>query len=478
MRQIPAILFTTALVAGFGAAAPAAADCIAGLDGGTPTLTCTGASGANANNGTAGLAITVEGGATVTASGNGNNTRPFTLSGPDQSLDNAGVIENTNPANNADAIRVLGDGLSVVNSGTIIGGDRGIHQTAGSQGFSLVNTADGVIRSRRQAVRTDSDAFGILGTSVVNFGLIESQNGRAVQARGTGSSVINHGTMIGGEEVIEGRVDFTLMNYGTIRIGDPATTRDEDGVQFSSGEAHNWGTILATDDGIDIDEGYVHNYATGVIRSDGFENGRDSGGIDADAFFQIEGNDAARPAGALTIVNEGLIEGPRAITSDIERTGAMHITNSGTLIGDGIAIDMAPGMTDSSLSILGESRIVGDVIFGGGDDLLTIGALTSGTFIEGIFDGGAGENTVVLAGYALSAIKAFDLLGDTVSLTLATLSGNVSASFANFGFWEVEGRRYSAADLAEVAPIPLPAALPLLLTALLGLGILRRRRTA
>lgn len=146
--------------------------------------------------------------------------------------------------------------------------------------------------------------------------------------------------------MVEAREDFTIENHGTIAIRglewDTTTRRwsidgsiatdDEDGVQFASGTAHNYGVILGTDDGIDIDEGQVHNHATGVIVSTGSASDPMEGGsgIDVDETFEPTVGDD-RPAGPLTIINEGYIEGVRAIGTDVASTSEITIENSGTL---------------------------------------------------------------------------------------------------------------------------------------------------
>ena len=266
--------------------------------------------------------------------------------------------------------------------------------------------------------------------------MIESSNGRAIQLRGQGATVINHGTLLGGEEVVEGRLDFTLENYALIRVR--AGVVDEDGVQFASGTAHNWGLIEGSDDGIDIDEGVIYNHVGGQIISTNPADTRDSAGIDADPVLQIPSlAPALHPqAGVLTIINEGLIAGPRAIAADLERTGAIDVINSGTLRGNhGIALDYAPGMGDSQLTLFGESRIFGDVRFGGGDDTVTLGVLTSGLIIEGVFDGGAGANRVVFDGYELIDLLLFEVEDGLVYLVISTVSRSRRAlpSFRSMG---------------------------------------------
>ncbi len=465
MTQFWKLPATTLVALSFGATL-AQADCIPGTDAlGAPTLTCTGPDNAALTEGTDGTSILIAPDGVISPL----SGRALTLMGDDQSVLNEGLIESLDD----EAVRTSGARLTIDNAGTIRATeDRGIRLQAGADDATVINRAGALILSRDQTIRADNDD-NIANLRVENAGTIQSTDGRAIQARGPGTTVINTGNLFGGEEVIEARTDFRLENFGTIRINDGV--EDEDGVQFASGRVDNHGLIQGSDDGIDVDEGIIVNHAGGVIRVVPPAGAPGGNGIDADEVLQAPGGDL--PAGLLTIVNAGLIEGPKAIGVDENRTAAIDVINSGTLRGySGVAMGFAPGMTDSSLTLTGASRISGDVLFGGGDDRLTLGALTGGTFLDGIVDGGAGDNTVDLAGYKLWQIKGFDLAQDQVRLTLSLAEGLFRTTVRNFDTWVVDGRSYATTDLAQVAPIPLPAALPLLLTALAGLGLAARRR--
>lgn len=486
---------TTAIAASLTAlcafAVPANAACVAGEDAGNPTLTCTATDSGNINDDRPNLSVTVESDAEVTRA----EGRPVQLGGTGQSVNNLGLIE----SGNDDAIRGTGANLTVDNAGTIDGGDRGIRLQDGATGFTLNNLADGQIFARRQAVRLDN-GDGLNDATIVNDGLIESTDGRAIQSRHPGTKITNNGILRGGEEVVEGREDFTIENRGTIALNgldwdaenriwtNSGATTDEDGVQFASGRADNYGVILGTDDGIDIDEGVIHNHAAGVIVSTGaFDDPSNGGsGIDVDATFgPSTGED--RPAGPLEIINEGYIEGINAIGTDPGGDGEpssaseLTITNSGTLVGrSGTAIQMTPTQGNSRLTLTGDSQIFGDVIFGGGDDLLTVGDVTSGPLINSIFDGGAGDNTVTFTELALGDVTSARFGTEQISLSLTTGDGAISGDFRNFGFWQFgsdDALTTSAlrSALPQAVVVPLPAGLPLLVTALGGLAWLRRR---
>lgn len=487
MKNTHKLVLATMLAALYNAPTMAAT-CIPGGSIDSPTLLCTAVDSGNINNNQNNLAVTVESDAQIVrASG-----RPVQLGGSNQSVDNQGLIE----SGNDDAIRGRGTNLTIDNSGTIRGGDRGIRLQDNAHNFTLINQESGEIYAQRQAVRLD-DEFALENAHITNYGLIESTEGRAIQSRGPGTTVINHGTLRGGEEVIEARENFTLENHGTIALNglswdadtrtwtNTGATDDEDGVQFASGTADNYGVILGTDDGIDIDEGKVHNHATGVIISTGTASDPLNGGsgIDIDPLFEPTLGEV-REAGPLTIINEGYIEGVRAIGADEASTAEITIENSGTLVGrGGNAIELAPNQGNSSLLLTGNSEIIGNVIFGSGDDKLIIDGLTStsGMLSTGIFDGGLGNNSVFFNDFSLSDILSFDIADALIYMSFGIANNELfSGNFKNFSTWTFsDGRAFSTEALASQfmnpSAVPLPAALPLFAFGLFGLWAGRAR---
>lgn len=395
MSKLTTSAMTVAFFALHAFASTASAACIEGGDATNPTLTCTATDSGNIDDNRDNLSVNVDSDAQIVrASG-----RPVQLEGSDQSITNQGLIE----SGDDDAIRGKGVNLTVDNYGTIRGGDRGIRLQDDADGFTLINRESGRIFAVNQAVRLDN-GDELVNATITNYGLIESLDGRAIQSRGPGSKVFNYGTLRGGEEVIEAREDFYLENHGTIAIhglewdavtrtwtkDDAIATADQDGVQFASGEVHNYGLIMSTDDGIDFDEGLVHNYATGAIISAGPNNDPSKGGIDVDPLFEPTVG-AARVAGPLTIINEGYIEGGRAIATDDASTAQITIENSGTLLGrSGTAIGLAPGQGNSRLTQRIGGVILGNVLFGSGNDVLEM----RGGQINGDISMGAGDDVL------------------------------------------------------------------------------------
>ena len=439
---------------------------------------------------------------TVVASDDEDVT-PIDVRADDVSIDNDGAIEQRDV--DGYAITTTGRRTTVANRGAIVSGDRGIEAfdeienadgddiPTGSEGLTVINEAGATISSRRQAVRSPAP-----GATVENRGEIVSVEGRAIQVRGNGATVENHGLLEGGEEVVEGRGVFSLTNYGDITIGrrelgepdedgfraaiGPVSDAegavnglpdDEDGVQFAGGELRNHGLIRGTDDGVDTDEGLIVNHAGARIETVG-----GGSGVDIDEVYEDE--EVERPNGTLRIENAGVIEGDRAVGADEEATNAIEIVNSGVLRGrSGVAVALAPGQGPSTVTLLGASEVYGDILFGGGDDMLTIEGVTSGVLINSEFDGGEGENMVILEGYDFDDIIGFGpKSGGFELLTLLSEGDRLTAPFRNFQTWRVGGTYYDTATLtaATPAPIPLPATLPMLLAGLGAAAALRRPR--
>ena len=353
----------------------------------------------------------------------------------------------------------LGEGARVLNQGSVEGGDEAI--TAGA-GLTVEN--DGAIEGADDGIDVD----GSDGLTVLNLGVIAA-GGKAITAGdGAGATLENEGVVEAGSEGFEAGDDATLINLGGGRI-----VAGEDAVQLGRGAfVGNDGLIeaLAGDegDGIDLDDGTILN--TGTIRA------ADGAGID----FDGEGPGGEPVADAL-IDNAGLIEGAIGIqvemgsAEDAANLAAQTVFNEGTIRGtSGVAIDLGAG-DDLVVAVLG-GEIDGDTLLGEGDDLLLFHRdeqqVVQSMF--GLLDGGAGEDQVAFNNFDSAGLSGRAVEGG-FALTLTQGASSLSATLLGFESFAFDDATLTAEDVAAVAPIPLPAGLPLLAAGLGGLTLLRRR---
>lgn len=460
-----------------------------------PALLCVGTVDVAIDDNRDSLTVDVDTGAVVRpASG-----RALDLDGEVPQVINKGTIESLDDeAIRIDGPRVTTDAnhFTVDNAGVIRADqDRAIRMREGSDGSRIINREGGEIFAKDQAIRADADADQgeIVPTNieVINYGLVRSEEGRAIQARGEGTKVTNFGILNAGEEVIEGRGNFTLVNHGDIFIGERTRDdgnggtetflpEDEDGTQFASGTVTNYGRIRGTDDGIDFDEGTITNHAGAVIQTVGTAGN----GIDIDEIYEDEYG--SRPNALAKIDNRGLIEGPQGVGADSAATNPVTILNSGILRGtDGTAIGLAPGQGDTLVELSGGGQIFGDILFGnGGTNTLILDGLTDGA---GIFSKVLAQNggtfDVVFRNMTLSDMLAYRLTKNLFELDVAAGSSRFRLNAHGVNSFELEGVTRNAQAFASylgangVAPIPLPAAGWLLLSGLAGIGLAARRRS-
>jgi hypothetical protein len=408
-----------------------------------------------------------------------------------------------------------GTGAIVRNVGSIDGGVGGVELGSGS---TLDNALGGTIETRSGAA--------VLGTDSVR---IENGSGAVIRNLGAGSAVelrdpdmaelINRGELhsADGSAVVIGAGREALIDNereGEIRAerGSAIVTR---AVRTS---IDNAGDILADETAIDQVDGDrldVINRAGGRIESilgaavdlrDGRivneSRARISGeraGLSAEAGRlenggRIEARDRRDGAGVevgagaedMEIENGGEIVGATGIRFSDGNTGRQSIKNTGRIEGTaGAAILFGAADDGANLQLSGESEIFGDVLFGGSDDALDIFDISSGSLIAGgLFDGGAGTDTLSFAAsYAASDFTAFDFLDAwSVGITVTAEDGqSLYGLFRNFETFLIGGTERSYAELRDaftpaVAPVPVPAALPMMLAALGGLGWAARRR--
>ncbi|MEI4469849.1 VPLPA-CTERM sorting domain-containing protein [Frigidibacter sp. MR17.24] len=362
-----------------------------------------------------------------------------------------------------DAIRARGTGTTITNLGTLVSDDSdGID---GGTGLTVINA--GTIAGGNRGI----DADDLDGLTVVNTGTITGVDRAIRNGAGTGADITNSGTMISTtDEGVETGDDARVVNTGRIQGADDALQVGRNAYVLNAGVLENvWTGAGEPQDALDIDQGTVIN--TGSIVAAG------SAGIDFDANVADDDAPETTPHAASAVYNAGLIQGVEAaIESDPRSMGVQAIVNSGALVGTaGTALMLWGG--DDSLVMQEGATIVGASFFGTGNDLLSLDASFAGATF-GLFDGGADDDTVSFARYAIDDIAGLVLAGGVFSLTF---SDAFSLSLTNWDSFVFAGTSYDRAAMAAratLAPVPLPAAGWAMLAGLGGLAALRRRRAA
>jgi hypothetical protein len=401
------------------------------------------------------------------------------------------------------AVSIAGDDVTLNNNGQIVAGNKGVVVTgAAPLIFNGDDTDDfnllfGDILTGNDGIEANVDdvsLFNSLGSVISSFeydGDGDIVDGaRGVQARGARAFVENRGFIEAFDEAVEARDGFTLINDGAIE------SLMSDGVQFADGVVENTGLILGasfanlTDaqkakidlndwdedgdglpdgDGIDIDEGKIVNTETGVITTLG-----SGAGIDVDAEFE-PASGPTRAAGDMKIENYGEISGTQGILFDDASTADATIHNEGLIEGfGGIAMQFASGQGVIDLTLAADSLVVGDIMFGGSDDLLEIDDITtSGDLLDGgVAFGGEGFDSL----FADMDLLSLTLFRNIFTASYLTNFGeNGFLRFTQFESVTFANASFDRADLAAITPIPLPAAGWLLLAGMGGLAALRRR---
>lgn len=408
-----------------------------------------------------------------------------TISGTNRAIYTSGSTDGSFTVHNAagatitavkDAVKIsnLGSGASgtftVNNEGTIsstgIGGNAGqaidLDDIASAGVVTVINnSATGVIQAAdADAIRPGTNA------TINNYGQIISHNGSAsstgndaidFQSVNTGGVVNNYagGVIDGARHGITGDQPITVDNAGTISgeagsginldtadvtttvvnnaatgtiTGHAADGADADAIDVDGLVwIDNFGTIAAVglttganglNEALAIGGGFVHNQAGGLIISD-------------QRAITVDDSNDGNAFGAITIVNDGSIQGGNGEAISITGTFGDTITNAGVVTGS-VAMDGG----DDTLTNSG--AIIGDVLMGEGNDTII---LVTGSSVTGTLDGGAGTDTINLSGTggvgAVIGIEKLDVqsgtwaIGDAASLTEITIEAG--ATLLSFG---------------------------------------------
>jgi hypothetical protein len=298
------------------------------------------------------------------------------------------------------------------------------------------------------------------------LGEITSRSAEAIVIRRTQETqLVNDGALEAELEAIAqsgGRLDLTNRPDGSIR-SDSATAVVAEVLRLENAAG---ASIVGETGGIRMDSGSVDN-----------EGRIEAAGTAAAIFVEASAETAQ-------VTNRGVVSGGAGIRFDADHSGTREVTNAGTITAfDGVAIDFAAGLGQSLLRVQGSSRILGDVRFGASDDILEIGDITAGQLIDGRFEGGGGMDLVRFGTHDLASDAMSFVFHDGVMVEIAFRAGNgdaVSGQFRDFEFFDFGGGPRSFAELQgmgsdPLAPIPVPAALPMLLAGIAAFLGLRRR---
>jgi subtilase-type serine protease len=315
-----------------------------------------------------------------------------------------GVITNdTADPNNRDVIRPSRENfiVQINNWGTIqhqgnldTEGDGIDFQDKNPVSLTVNNYETGFIEGARHGIT------GKKPVTVYNEGTIGGRNGSGINIDTGGVIVTNKGLIYGdykgyddGDgDGIDVDLDLTLENWGRIEGRDAGGFKDNS----SSGEPR-----IA--DGVALGGGTITNHAGGEIYGKGYGI-RADGQNDGSAFYVTK------------IYNEGLIEAGDYDAIQLNGDFDDVLENRGTIKAGkyGVAVDM-----------------------GDGNDQVT---LFTGSKIEGLLDGGLGNNTLTLDG------SGEDVLSEAVE--------NFNRLNVNAGTWSLEGRHdYATAYIYEGATL-------------------------
>jgi outer membrane autotransporter protein len=305
---------------------------------------------------------------------------PLTATGT-FSLDNAGTIRSTGVgANNGQAID-FNDLVSPLATVTIT-----------NRATGLISAADA------DAIRAGNNStVNNYGTIVANNGTPTSTGNDGIDFQGNSGTVNNFvgGSITGARHGITGTQPITVYNAGTI------TGLDGSGINLDTGPTtitsiENHGTIVGNlhtsdGDGIDVDGLVViNNY--GKIQAVGV------GSANLSEAITVGGGTINNFAGGL------LISAQRAITVDDSNLGnafaAVTIYNEGTIQGDnGEAIKITSTFANT---LTNKGSIIGSVAMGNGSDTVN---LYAGSSISGTLDGNGGTDTINLYGPGAGTIS-------------------------------------------------------------------------
>jgi hypothetical protein len=344
---------------------------------------------------------------------------------------------------------MVGAGQTVTNGSYIAQGVSGIGVEFTGDGGTFTNLAGATI-SDGQRIAAGASGNGITSNNITinNYGTLTQTDGASSSAMffdtGSGIAINNYaGGVIQSLQTGGASVDGRAISF-------------EQGV--TGGAVHNAGVISAANTSawpasgaINIEGStnvLIDNQVGGVIKS--------TSTAGAASAIVLESQDGEAAATNVTIQNAGtilggsgantlgaiglfsIVLGQLSLAHPVAFTG-VTINNSGTIDSNGGLIAIGARYDSAALTVTNSGTIKGAVLFGSGDDVLT---LQSGYSIQGVVDGGGGNNTLNLQGAGGGEIRGateFNGPGGTISF----------AGFDNFnvvnvqsGTWTLYGGGY------------------------------------
>jgi Ca2+-binding RTX toxin-like protein len=374
-------------------------------------------------------------------------------------LDGGGTVSNFGTIESArlgvgirSAVGTISNFGTIISTNTTTGGAvwsaKGGVVTNGASGSSAA-----LITAERFAVYIGGNSgthyVGAVGT-VTNFGTIETSGSYSAVLLVAGGTVRNFGVIDGYRGIHIESAAGILTNNGVVRSLATGGTASR-GVELDAGgTVGNLGTINSSaGDGVFLAAGGHVNNGVSSKPSALIKGGVDGAVMEGAAatitnFGTIEGSLTASPVSTLgvalaaggTVANHGLIAGGSYGIGFGTTASAGTVVNSGTITGK---VGFAVGAGNTAGNALANSgRIVGTggraVVFGGGDDVLTV---DPGAVFVGAVEGGGGANKVIEGTHGLLNVAGFSgfetiLLAnggtDTLALSNANFAGVTASS--------------------------------------------------
>ncbi len=304
-----------------------------------------------------------------------------------------------------DGIEINTDGAMITNAGLIRSNDDEAIEAGDVNGLTVINSGT-IIADEGGDKAIESE----MNLTVINSGRIESVNDEAVEAEDAGLMLENTGEIIAPkDDAVDGDADVTIINSGLIQGG------ENDGLELDSGTITNSGIIesLSSDpDGDFSDAALTNRELDAGIDFDGVDDPANLAGPAFDTVTNLEGGiirgDIGINASSGNFVSDG--EGG-SVAGSPANVREQVIINYGTISGN--LLNPATGRTDA-------------VLLSGGND--TFRQMQTGV-TNGTVDGEGGDDTLIFGNDGMTSVtrdlaNVFDPLKYTGFETIGFLDEN------------------------------------------------------